>query len=77
MPRIVRTHALRRCCIRGGNLEGLFSAENCKNSNFKDRRVIAVPSGAVTSIKQAKICACVVKDINLYSEVGVKRFQKL
>lgn len=77
MPRIVTTDELRRCRIRGGNLKGLFSAEDCKNSNLLDGRVMGVPSGAVTSIKQAKICPSVVKDINLYFGVSMKRFQKL
>jgi hypothetical protein len=48
-----------------------------KNFNLIDGKVIAVPSGAVTSIKQAKICPSVVKDINLYSGFSMKSFQKL
>ena len=46
-------------------------AQDCKNSDALDGRIIAVPSGPGTLLEHAEFCADVIKDISLNSRFGV------
>lgn len=46
-------------------------AQDCKNSDALDGRIIAIPSGPGTLLEHAEFCAGVIKDISLNSRFGV------